>query len=195
MALWDFCFQGLCSSIFASETLACLGAFLRANGDVSSAQISSENMSDRVPDQSCRHSCSVKKDKMQIVASASLAAASAKSQTRADIISVITLFPLCASLLGTSSLSVSFHLSRGAAGWTLNQRSENIRACKPRRVREGETKTGCQSLVFANVYILKDVNIYWNYLCLAKHNKAKACPEIENNYFRQNKSFWTQSSV
>lgn len=187
-------FQALCSSIFAHEDFIVFWGFLRAGGDVFRAQIWTENMSDPVPDQSSHHSRSVREDKIQTVTSGSLAAAaaSAKSQTRSDIlvISIITMFPLCASLLCTSSRSVSFSLSLRAAGWSLNQRSENISACKPHREREGETKTGCQSLVSVSVYIFKPVNVYWYCLCLAKQNKARGCLETEKNYCGRSKSFY-----
>lgn len=82
---------------------------------------------------------------------------------------------LCASLLRSSPLFVSFFLLLRAAAWTLSQKSKNISACKSHGEREGESKTGCQSPVFVSVYIFRNVNIYWNCLCLAKQNKARGC--------------------
>ncbi len=94
--MWDFCFKRSAVLCLAYEQRRVLG-LLRASGDVLSAQIGTENMSDPVLDQSSHHSRSVREDKIQTVTSGSLAAAAAaaKAQTRSDIfvISAITLFP------------------------------------------------------------------------------------------------------
>lgn len=100
------------STIFCKEHQNVLG-LLRASGDVSSAQIGRENMSDPVPDQSNHHSHSVREDQMQTVTSGTslaVAAAPARPQTRSDIfvISVITLFPLYTPLLRSYRLMPSF---------------------------------------------------------------------------------------
>lgn len=118
MALWDFCFKRSAALCFAYERQRISG-LLRASGDVLSAQIGTENMSDPVPDQSSHHSRSVREDKIQTVTSGSLAAAAAaKAQTRSDIfvISVITLFPSYVLLCyAPPRLFVSFFLSLRAA--------------------------------------------------------------------------------
>lgn len=76
------------------------------------------------------------------------------------VISGITLFPLCASLLTRLSLLTLCLFLPFAESCGLNRGSENISACKPRGEGEGESKTGCQGLVFVSVYIFRDASVY-----------------------------------